>query len=103
VYSEKELGLRYESTVPSGEPVVMIDAINHAMAEEMERDAKVIVFGEDVAGDKGGVFTATRGLTDKFGWDRCYNTPIAEASIVGTACGLSVQGFKPVIEIQFGD
>lgn len=103
VYSEKELGLNYESTKPSGEPVVMIDAINHAMAEEMERDAKVIVFGEDVAGDKGGVFTATRGLTDKFGWDRCYNTPIAEASIVGTACGLSVQGFKPVIEIQFGD
>lgn len=103
VYSEKELDLTYEASVPSGEPVVMIDAINHAMAEEMERDAKVIVFGEDVAGDKGGVFTATRGLTDKFGWDRCYNTPIAEASIVGTACGLSVQGFKPVIEIQFGD
>ncbi len=103
VYSEKELGLKYEASVPSGDPVVMIDAINHAMAEEMERDAKVIVFGEDVAGNKGGVFTATRGLTDKFGWDRCYNTPIAEASIVGTAVGLSVQGFKPVIEIQFGD
>lgn len=103
VYSEKVLDLNYESTKPSGEPVVMIDAINHAMAEEMERDANVIVFGEDVAGSKGGVFTATRGLTDKFGYERCYNTPIAEASIIGTACGLSVQGYKPVVEIQFGD
>jgi 2-oxoisovalerate dehydrogenase E1 component len=103
VYSEKELGLTYEASKPSGEPVVMIDAINHAMSEEMERDANVIVFGEDVAGSKGGVFTATRGLTEKFGYERCYNTPIAEASIIGTACGLSVQGYKPVVEIQFGD
>ncbi len=103
VYSEKELGLDYEASKPSGEPVVMIDAINHAMFEEMERDANVIVFGEDVAGSKGGVFTATRGLTDKFGYERCYNSPIAEASIIGTACGLSVQGYKPVVEIQFGD
>ncbi|TVQ10275.1 MAG: tungsten formylmethanofuran dehydrogenase [Balneolaceae bacterium] len=103
VYSEKELGLEYEKTKPAGEPIVMVDAINHAMAEEMARDEKVIVFGQDVADGKGGVFTATRGLTEKFGSTRCYNSPLAEASIVGTACGLSVQGFKPVIEIQFGD
>lgn len=103
VYSEKDLGLAYETEVPSGEPIVMVDAINHAMAEEMARDQRVLVFGEDVAGGKGGVFTATRGLTDQFGARRCYNTPIAEASIIGTACGLSVQGFKPVVEIQFGD
>ena len=103
VYSEKQLNLAYESETPSGEPVVMVDAINHAMAEEMARDERVLVFGEDVAGGKGGVFTATRGLTEQFGPNRCYNTPIAEASIIGTACGLSVQGFKPVVEIQFGD
>lgn len=103
VLSEEELDLEYETNEPSGEPIVIVDAINHAMKEEMERDEKVIVFGEDVADGKGGVFTATRGLTDKFGKDRCYNAPIAEASIVGTACGLAIQGFKPVIEIQFGD
>ena len=103
VFSEKELDLAYHTAEPLGEPVVVVDAINHAMAEEMERDSKVIVFGQDVAGGKGGVFTATRGLTERFGEDRCYNSPIAEASIVGTAVGLSIQGLKPVIEIQFGD
>ncbi len=103
VLSEEPLDFEYEKSEPSGEPIVIVDAINHAMAEEMERDEKVIVFGEDVAGGKGGVFTATRGLTDRFGYDRCYNAPIAEASIVGTACGLALQGYKPVIEIQFGD
>jgi 2-oxoisovalerate dehydrogenase E1 component len=103
VYSEKDNGLEYKESRPDGDPVVMVDAINHAMVEEMERDEKVIVFGEDVADGKGGVFTATRGLSEKFGSSRCYNSPLAEASIVGTACGLSIQGFKPVIEIQFGD
>lgn len=103
MYSEKELNLKYESSEPSGEPIVIVDAINHAMDEEMERDERVIVFGEDVAGGKGGVFTATRGLTEKHGADRCYNTPLAEASIIGTACGLAIQGYKPVVEIQFGD
>jgi 2-oxoisovalerate dehydrogenase E1 component len=81
----------------------MVDAINHAIHEEMERDEKIIVFGEDVAELKGGVFTATKGLTEKFGKQRCYNSPLAEASILGTACGLAIQGFRPVVEIQFGD
>jgi len=103
MYSEKDLGLEYEKSEPSGEPIVIVDAINHAMDEEMARDERVVVFGEDVAGGKGGVFTATRGLTEKYGADRCYNSPLAEASIVGTACGLAIQGYKPVIEIQFGD
>jgi len=103
MYSEKELNLTYESSVPSGEPIVIVDAINHAIDEEMDRDERVIVFGEDVAGGKGGVFTATRGLTEKYGNDRCYNSPLAEASIIGTACGLAIQGYKPVVEIQFGD
>jgi len=103
VLSEDELDLEYEHEEPSGEPIVLVDAINHALHEEMERDERVIVFGEDVAGGKGGVFTATRGLTERFGKERCYNSPLAEASIIGTACGLSVQGFKPVVEIQFAD
>lgn len=103
VLCEDELDFDYENEVPSGEPIVMVDAINHAIAEEMERDEKVLVFGEDVAGGKGGVFTATRGLTERFGKERCYNSPLAEASIIGTACGLSLQGFKPVVEIQFAD
>lgn len=103
VLCEDPLDLEYETEQPSGEPVVIVDAINHALHEEMERDEKVIVFGEDVAGGKGGVFTATRGLTDAFGKNRCYNSPIAEASIIGAACGLSLKGFKPVVEIQFAD
>lgn len=103
MYSEAELDLQYESTEPKGEPIVIVDAINHALDEEMARDERVIVFGEDVAGGKGGVFTATRGLTEKYGDDRCYNSPLSEASIIGTAVGLAVQGFKPVVEIQFGD
>ena len=63
--------------------LVMVDAINRALKEEMKKNTKVLVFGEDVALGKGGVFTATRGLTDEFGENRCFNSPLAEASIVG--------------------
>ena len=88
----------------AGPTVVMVDAINHALAEEMERNPKMLIYGEDVAGNKGGVFTATRGLTARFGAARVFNSPLAEASIVGTAFGLAVRGdYKPVVEIQFGD
>jgi 2-oxoisovalerate dehydrogenase E1 component len=87
-----------------GPRAVMVDAINHALAEEMERNPRILVYGEDVAGKKGGVFTATRGLTDRFGHERVFNSPLAEASIIGTAFGLAVRGkHKPVVEIQFGD
>jgi len=103
VLYEGDLGLEYESSEPSGEPIVVVDAINHALQEEMERNDRVIVYGEDVAGGKGGVFTATRELTDRFGPDRCFNSPLAEASIIGTAVGFASAGFKPVVEIQFGD
>lgn len=103
VFFEGELDLEFEKSEPQGEPIVMVDAINHALHEEMERNEKVIVYGEDVAGGKGGVFTATRELTARFGDERCFNSPLAEASIVGTAVGLSAAGYKPVIEIQFAD
>ncbi len=87
-----------------GPNVVMVDAINHALSEELQRNPRMLVYGEDVAGDKGGVFTATKGLTAKFGLDRVFNSPLAEASIVGTAFGLAVRGdYRPVVEIQFGD
>ncbi|MEM1095225.1 MAG: dehydrogenase E1 component subunit alpha/beta [Bacteroidota bacterium] len=105
VYFEGDLGLTYgKDAAPEGaEPVVLVDAINHALHEEMARNERVLVYGEDVAGGKGGVFTATRGLTDRFGKDRCFNSPLAEASIIGTAVGLSAAGYKPVVEIQFAD
>ena len=103
VFFEGNLEIEYGVGEPSGEPVVMVDAINHGLHEEMARDESILVYGEDVAGKKGGVFTATRGLTEKFGKGRCFNSPLAEASIIGTAVGLSAAGFKPVVEIQFAD
>lgn len=81
---------------------VMIDAINEALREEMASDDGVVVFGQDVAHGKGGVFGATRGLTDHFGL-RCFNTPLAESTIVGVAIGMGFYGLKPVAEIQFSD
>ncbi len=103
VFYEGDLNLDFEKTQPAGDLVVMVDAINHALDEEMQHNEKVVVYGEDVAGDKGGVFTATRHLTDKFGSERCFNSPLAEASVIGTAVGLSAAGYKPVVEIQFAD
>lgn len=103
VFFEGELDIEYEATEPSGKPQVMVDAINQALREEMERDERIVVYGEDVAGEKGGVFTATRDLTAAFGASRCFNSPLAEASVVGTAVGLAASGFKPVVEIQFAD
>ena len=95
--------LEYEKSKPSGKPVVMVDAINHALHEEMERNDKIYIFGEDVADAKGGVFTATKGLSTKFGSERVFNSPLAEASIIGVATGMALYGLKPVVEIQFGD
>ncbi len=103
VFFEGELDIDYEASEPSGKPQVMVDAINQALKEEMERDERILVYGEDVAGDKGGVFTATRDLTATFGVERCFNSPLAEASVIGTAVGLAASGYKPVVEIQFAD
>jgi 2-oxoisovalerate dehydrogenase E1 component len=86
-----------------GDKIVFVDAINHALKEEMARNDKVFLFGQDVADGKGGVFTATSGISTMFGEDRCFNAPLAESSIVGVAIGMAVRGLKPVVEIQFGD
>jgi 2-oxoisovalerate dehydrogenase E1 component len=100
---EEQTKIVYEKNKPVGEPVVMVDAINHALQEEMEKNHNMIIYGEDIADGKGGVFTATKGLSTKFGEDRVFNSPLAEASIVGTAIGVAITGIKPVIEIQFAD
>src|SRR3990167_4641274 len=71
--------------------------------EEMAKNDEMFIFGEDIADGKGGVFTATKGLSTKFGNERVFNSPLAEASIMGVAVGMSLAGMKPVIEIQFGD
>ena len=101
----------YSGDMPMNEPsfdavadkVVIVDAINHALKEEMARNDKMVIYGQDIADPKGGVFTATKGLSDEFGLDRVFNSPLAESSIVGTAVGMAVAGYKPVVEIQFGD
>lgn len=78
----------------------MVEAINRALREEMERDSRVVVLGEDV-GKEGGVFRVTDGLQERFGVDRVVDTPLAESGIVGTAFGLAVYGLLPIAEIQF--
>jgi 2-oxoisovalerate dehydrogenase E1 component beta subunit len=80
----------------------LLEAVSEGLREEMGRDSRVIVMGEDV-GRKGGVFGVTRGLLDAYGPERVIDTPLAESGIVGTAIGAAVNGLRPVAEIQFAD
>ncbi|WP_309573033.1 alpha-ketoacid dehydrogenase subunit beta [Deinococcus sp.] len=80
----------------------LIQAVTEALAEELERDRRVVLFGEDV-GARGGVFMATAGLQARFGKERVFDTPLSEASIVGAAVGMAARGLRPVAEIQFAD
>jgi 2-oxoisovalerate dehydrogenase E1 component beta subunit len=82
------------------EPLTMAAALNRALADAMAADDSVLVFGEDV-GALGGVFRVTDGLTARFGDDRCFDTPLAESGIVGTAIGMAMNGMRPVVEMQF--
>ena len=82
--------------------ITYIDAVTQALREEMRRDRRVFVLGEDV-GVRGGVFRATNGLIDEFGEDRVLDTPLTESAIVGVSIGSAAYGMRPVAEIQFAD
>ena len=103
VFSD-DIPVREESEPRFVQPKVsMVQAINNGLREEMRRNPKIVMWGEDIQDPKGGVFGATKGLTDEFGESRCVNSALAEASILGIAGGMGTAGYMPIVEIQFAD
>lgn len=102
IYAENSEATSAPPHYISQEPITLIDAINHGLREELARNPRIVMWGEDIADPKGGVFGVTRGLTNAFG-NRVCNSPLAEASIAGVAGGMAIAGFKPIVEIQFAD
>lgn len=122
-YDRTQAGGSYKRAVAgsksqyAGQTIPLAEALNRVLVEQMERDKRIVVWGEDVAdfsskylklygnklAGKGGVFGVTKGLQKRFGANRVWNSPIAEATIVGAAVGFSLQGFLPVVEVQFRD
>ena len=96
----RDRALEHKHRVGLVAELTLVEAINDAFHVELGRDANVMVMGEDV-GRAGGVFRATAGLRDRFGPDRCVDTPLAEAGILGTAVGLCMAGWRPVCEMQY--
>lgn len=92
--------LRTDTAMPPVETLSMAAALNLALADAIRTDPEVVVFGEDV-GALGGVFRITDGLAERFGEGRCFDTPLAESGIVGTAVGMAMNGLRPVVEMQF--
>ena len=80
--------------------LTLVGALNLALKQEMARDPRVVLFGEDV-GVEGGVFRVTENLQKEFGAQRCFDSPLSESGIVGTSIGLAINGMRPVCEIQF--
>lgn len=91
---------RPDAATASTAPITMAGALNRALADALDADDRVLVFGEDV-GPLGGVFRVTDGLANRFGDERVFDTPLAEAGIVGTAIGMAMNGLRPVVEMQF--
>lgn len=102
--SDRFAPFEFEQRAPEGEKrdLRLIDAVHEALDQSMEAHPNLVIMGQDIA-KYGGVFKATEGLADKYGYDRVRNTPLCESAIIGTALGLSVKGYKAVVEMQFAD